>query len=187
MKEDTGKAQYVILGMLARTSLTGYNMRKWIESEYTHFWQMSFGQIYPTLKRLVAQGLAEKASDGNGVNGRGQIVYSITASGRDVLSEWLGKEPDIEKLRYEILLKISFGNHTRPDVLLGHLDDFIKRNEALLQNMNHYLQLFDSLGVQEQNTTYSRLTALCGKSLYSAMRDWAVEAKQIIIEKGGSA
>lgn len=184
MKEDAGKSKYVILGMLARTSLTGYNMRKWIESEYSHFWQESFGQIYPTLKRLVAQGLAEKASDRKGVNGRGQIVYSITASGRDVLSEWLRKEPEIEKLRYEILLKISFGNHTQPDVLLGHIDDFIKRNEALLQNMNHYLQLFDSLEVQERDTTYSRLTALCGKHLYSAMRDWAVEAKQIITEKG---
>lgn len=34
--------------------------------------------------------------------------------------------------------------------------------------------------------TYSHLTALCGVHVYSAMKDWAVEAKKIIIEKGES-
>ena len=44
--------------MLARMPQTGYSIKKWIEGEYSHFWQESFGQIYPTLKALVAERLA---------------------------------------------------------------------------------------------------------------------------------
>lgn len=63
------------LGMLAQHPQIGYTIKKWIEKEYSHFWQESYGQI----------------------------VYSITSAGRRALSDWLRKEPEIEKLRYEIL------------------------------------------------------------------------------------
>jgi DNA-binding PadR family transcriptional regulator len=184
MKENTGKTKYVVLGMLARMPQTGYTIKKWIEHEYSHFWQESFGQIYPTLKKLVAEGLAVSSNDTETGNGRGQIVYRITDAGRKALSDWLREEPEIEKLRYEILLKVSFGENTEPEVLLGHLDDFIRRNENLVKEMNDYIQHFDQLKAQGVDCIYSQLTALCGVYLYSAMRDWAAEAKKIISEKG---
>jgi len=183
MKVNTGKSKYVILGILVRKPQTGYTVKKWIENEYSHFWQESFGQIYPSLKEMVAQGLAISLKDTEAGNGRGQIVYSITDAGRKELSDWLRREPEIEKLRYEILLKVSFGENTEPEVVLGHLDDFIRRNEKLINDMNGYIQLFDQLKEQGSDGTYSQLTALCGVYIYSAMRDWAVQAKKIISEK----
>ncbi|MCY1714789.1 PadR family transcriptional regulator [Caproiciproducens galactitolivorans] len=184
MKENTGISKYVMLGMLARMPQTGYTIKKWIENEYSHFWQESFGQIYPTLKKLVAEGLAVSSDNTQSGNGRGQIVYSITDTGRKELSDWLRKEPKIEKLRYEILLKISFGENIEPEVLLGHLDSFIRRNEKLVKDMNGYIELFKKLKEQDIDCSYSQLTALCGVYVYSAMRDWAIEAKKIISEKG---
>lgn len=181
MKENTGKSKYVILGMLARMPQTGYNMKKWIEKEYSHFWQESYGQIYPTLKKLVAEGLAVPSEEQG--NGRGQITYSITDDGRKELDHWLRKAPEIEKLRYEILLKVSFGENTEPNVLLGHLDDFATRNENMIRDMKEYMQYFDLLKEQGIDCTYSHLTALCGVYIYSAMRDWAGEAKRIISER----
>lgn len=183
MKENTGKSKYVLLGMLARMPQTGYTIKKWIEEEYSHFWQESFGQIYPALKRLVAEGLAVSSDNMKTRSGRGQIVYSITEAGRKELSDWLREEPEIEKIRYEILLKISFGENTESDVLLGHLDDFIRRNEKLVKDMNGYIELFDQYKEQGMDCTYSQLTALSGVYVYSAMRDWAVEAKRIISKK----
>ena len=76
MKENTGKSKYVILGMLARMPQTGYTIKKWIENEYSHFWQESYGQIYPTLKKMVAEGLAVTSNNRQSGNGRGQIVYN---------------------------------------------------------------------------------------------------------------
>jgi PadR family transcriptional regulator AphA len=44
--------------------------------------------------------------------------------------------------------------------------------------------MFDRFGGQPQaDHNYSRLTALCGAYHYSAMRDWALEAKQILSKK----
>lgn len=184
MKETGGTSKYVILGMLSHTPLTGYNIRKWITHEYSHFWQVSFGQIYPTLKDLVREGLAHSVGSGESANGRGQIVYAITDAGRKALKAWLQKEPDTEKLRYEILLKISFGDQTSPGVLVKHLDGFIRRQEAALSEMNEALAMFDTFGdQQEADHAYSRLTALCGVYHYSAMRDWALEAKKILSGK----
>ncbi len=96
------------------------------------------------------------------------------------------EKPEIEKLRYEILLKISFGDNTESEVLIGHLDDFIKRNEELVKEMNECMENLSQLKSDGFDCTYSCLTALCGVHVYSAMKDWAVEAKKIIIEKGES-
>lgn len=183
MKENTGKSKYVMLGMLARMPQTGYTIKKWIENEYSHFWQESFGQIYPTLKKLVAEGLAVTSNHTQNGNGRGQIVYTITDAGRKELSDWLREEPEIEKIRYELLLKVSFGENTEPEVLLGHLDNFIRRNDKLVKEMNVYIELCGQFKEQDIDCSYSQLTALCGAYIYSAMRDWAVEAKRIIKEK----
>ena len=184
MRENTGITKYIILGMLARMPQTGYTIKKWIENEYSHFWQESFGQIYPTLKKLVEEGLASSSNDTQTGNGRGQILYSINDSGKKELSKWLRKEPEIEKLRYEILHKISIRENMESEVLFSHFDSIIKRNEKLVQEMNEYIEIFDNLKETNVDCTYSKLTALCGVYIYSAMKDWAQEAKKIISEKG---
>ena len=181
MKENTGKTKYVLLGLLAHSPQTGYSIKKSIEYEYSHFWQESYGQIYPTLKILVQEGLAVEDSESG--NGRGQITYSITGAGTAELKKWLSEAPDIEKLRYEILLKISFGESTEPAVILGHLDEFILRNDKLIKDMDGFIGVLEDLKNCGDDHTYTQLTALCGKYIYTAMRDWAQDAKNIIKER----
>ncbi len=181
MKENTGKTKYVLLGLLAHSPQTGYTIKKSIEYEYSHFWQESYGQIYPTLKTLVVEGLAVENSESS--DGRGQIMYSITEAGKAELKKWLSIAPNIEKLRYEILLKISFGANTEPEIIFGHLDDFISRNNKLIDDMDGFIEYFEILRNEGDDHTYSQLTALCGKYIYTAMRDWAQDAKKMISER----
>jgi len=181
MKENTGKTKYILLGLLAHSPMTGYTIKKAIEYELNHFWQESFGQIYPTLKRLVEDGLAEYTDESS--NGRGQKTYMITEAGREELNRWLLMEPEVEKLRYEILLKVSFGEMADPNVILGHLDDFITRNEKHISEMNQYLMMLSQLSKAGSDHTYKELTCLCGKYTYTALRDWALEAKKIITQR----
>lgn len=183
MKLNTGKTKYVVLGLLSHCPQTGYSIKKSIEYEYSHFWQESFGQIYPTLKLLVSEGLAVSSEDSDLSDGRGQIIYSITEAGSVELKKWLSEAPDIEKLRYEILLKVSFGSSVEPEVILGHLDDFIKRNEQLTKDMDGFIEMLSMMRDQGDDHTYNELTALCGKYIYTAMKDWAEEAKIIITER----
>ncbi|WP_312648528.1 PadR family transcriptional regulator [Aminipila sp.] len=183
MKENTGKTKYILLGLLAHSPQTGYTIKKSIEYEHSHFWQESYGQIYPTLKQLVKEGLAEFMEAPDNCNGRGQKTYHITEAGRTVLFKWLSEAPDVEKLRYEILLKVSFGESTEPEVILKHLDDFIERNEKNIEDMEGFLTYFGNLKEQGEDHTYKELTALSGKYLYTAMRNWGIEAKKIINER----
>jgi DNA-binding PadR family transcriptional regulator len=183
MKENTGKTKYILLGLMAHCPQTGYSIKKTMEIEHSHFWQESYGQIYPTLKQLVEDGLAECSEEADGANGRGQKQYQITDAGRAVLNQWLSLPPDVEKLRYELLLKISLGDSTQPEVILEHLDEFIKRNDKRIHEMEEFLRIFHRLREAGDDHTYKELTALSGKYIYTAMRDWAIEAKKIISER----
>ena len=52
------QTSYVILGILAiHPHQSGYEIRKTIQQSVGFFWSESFGQIYPTLKRLNAEKL----------------------------------------------------------------------------------------------------------------------------------
>ncbi|MBN7771755.1 PadR family transcriptional regulator [Clostridium aminobutyricum] len=185
MKENTGKTKYVLLGLMAKEPQTGYTIKKSIEYEYSHFWQESYGQIYPTLKALVKEGLAESVESQELKNGRGQILYKITEAGKKELKNWLSEEPTIEKLRYEILLKVSFGASTEPEIILGHLDEFIKRNDRSIKEMDGFLDFFKGMSNKSDRHLDSELTAICGKYFYTAMKEWAMEAEQIIKDRMG--
>src|ERR1035441_9620557 len=51
------RTAYVLLGLLSiEPNQSGYDLRKAIESSVGYFWGESYGQIYPTLKRLAAGG-----------------------------------------------------------------------------------------------------------------------------------
>src|SRR2546422_4002758 len=53
-------SRYAILGVLSRRPMSGYDVKKLIERSIAHFWSESYGQIYPILNRLAAEGLAER-------------------------------------------------------------------------------------------------------------------------------
>src|SRR5437588_784579 len=47
----------VVLGMLRMGKRTGYEIKQLVDVSTRFFWAASYGQIYPELKRLDAQGL----------------------------------------------------------------------------------------------------------------------------------
>ncbi len=57
MKE--GKTRFVILGLLAEGPMSGYTIKKLVEARFRFFWSESYGQLYPELKALVAEGRIE--------------------------------------------------------------------------------------------------------------------------------
>jgi PadR family transcriptional regulator AphA len=54
----SSQTAYVILGLLSiEGRQSGYDMRRTIQGSVGYFWGESYGQIYPTLKRLASEGL----------------------------------------------------------------------------------------------------------------------------------
>ena len=119
------KTQYVLLGLLAEKAKSGYDLKQEIDEVIQHFWRESFGQIYPALNRLCVQGLARKTTESNGK--RRRHMYRITAAGQRALERWLSVEPDIGIIRHELLLKLFFGKHTNPEILIAHVEAYRAR------------------------------------------------------------
>jgi PadR family transcriptional regulator AphA len=107
----------VILGLLAHGPLSGYDIKAVVDRSTRFFWAASYGQIYPELRRLEAEGLVEGEDSPNGR--RARRVYRLTPGGRDALVEWLAGPIETVELRDESLLRLF-------------LADVLPREEALL-------------------------------------------------------
>jgi PadR family transcriptional regulator, regulatory protein AphA len=104
-----GNTSYVILGMLRKGPKSGYEIKAAADVSTRFFWAISYGQIYPELKRLEQAGLVEGEADPG--SGRQRRVYSITASGEEALHAWLTRPGDLHsELRHEGVLRFFFAD-----------------------------------------------------------------------------
>ncbi|MBQ8133685.1 MAG: PadR family transcriptional regulator, partial [Clostridia bacterium] len=105
---NTKKMDYVLLGLLSHESMTGYEIKKRLNTSLKFFWGGSYGSIYPTLNELEKDGKITKEDTSS--NGRQKMTYSITKKGIAALKDWLKHPAEKDELRYETLLKLFFGN-----------------------------------------------------------------------------
>jgi DNA-binding PadR family transcriptional regulator len=136
------QTDYVILGILAiHDNQSGYEIRKTIQQTVGFFWGESFGQIYPTLKKLVADGLIAPSKSGAAAGGSvsgpkpRRQEYSITAAGLVRLQEWLAVPYRDNPPRDEFLLKLFFGHEATPNVSIAHIRTFQEKNRRLLDTL----------------------------------------------------
>lgn len=111
----SNRSRYAVLGLLARGPGSGYDLKKTVENELSHFWNESYGQIYPILKSLADERLAVRKVERQ--EGRpDRQVYSITSKGRQALEAWLQEPSSFQVTRNETLLKLFFGAGSPPGV-----------------------------------------------------------------------
>lgn len=122
--------------------MSGYDVKQFLDRTVAHFWNESYGQIYPTLKHLEADGLVEGRDN---EDGRGRRVYTLTALGLDALRGWLTETPQPDVPRYEMSLKLFFADQLPLDETLAHLRVHRERHATLL---NAYREKADQLSDQ---------------------------------------
>ena len=174
------KLDCVILGLLSHEDLTGYEIKKRMDTTLKYFWGASFGSIYPTLNGLVERGLATKRDGAE--NKRNKLIYTITDEGRNYLKEWLRVPAERDELRYETLLKLFFGKEEGPRQAIAHIDAF---REKIEQEMPYLLlseeSLRNCLDVDEAHKYYL-LTVEFGLKTYRAYLEWCEEATAMLSE-----
>jgi len=142
---EYNQTAYVILGILAiHDNQSGYEIRKTIQQTVGFFWGESFGQIYPTLKKLVAAELisptqpCESAPEPNNTSDSPRSrrqEYSVTPAGLACLQQWLAVPYRDNPPRDEFLLKLFFGNVAAPAISIEHIRIFQQKNRRLLDNL----------------------------------------------------
>jgi PadR family transcriptional regulator, regulatory protein AphA len=132
-----GPTDYVILGMLALGPRSGYDIKQLADISTRHFWATSYGQIYPELRNLTAEGLikSEDASKGT----RQRTIYHLTPKGRKVLHAWVA-DPVIKNLeiRDEMLLKLFFADAMSPKETARHLEAMSRRHEQIAAGLREH-------------------------------------------------
>lgn len=119
----TNRTRYTVLGTLTLRPMTGYDIKKFIQGSIANFWHESYGQIYPTLKLLAAEGLVTReVHEQEGKPDR--YVYSITDAGRSELQEWLVEPAEPQVPRIELLLKLFFGPEISAEANLRHIERY---------------------------------------------------------------
>jgi len=180
------RTRYVVLGMLTLGEMTGYALRQAIAGSVGHFWQESYGQLYPTLRRLVSEGLAQ-ATPTRGGPGRAGASYRITARGRAELARWVALPPVAAPQRNELLLKIFFAGAVAPGTTEGNLEKVagkLRGELAALEAISE--QLGGELG-KHPDAPYWQLTLDFGLRALRGTLDWIDHAGGVVRALGARA
>lgn len=85
--------ELAILGLLQEAPVHGYGLRKQLGLRLGGFRMLSYGSLYPALRRLTCAGLIveypEPSPESGSWSRRGRRVYRITPDGRERLAEML--------------------------------------------------------------------------------------------------
>lgn len=123
--------ELAVLGLLKEQPLHGYALRKLLTQRLGAFWRVSFGSLYPTLRKLERTGSIERVRDEGGGRRRRQ-VYRITPKGEQQFLSLL--EPgdasgwDEEKFP----LRLAFFRYLRPETRIRLLE---RRRAELVQRL----------------------------------------------------
>ncbi len=176
-KENT--TRFIILGLLSHEPLSGYDIKKRVDLIVSHFWNVGFAQIYPTLAELEREGLIKKM-DAEETRGPQRNVFEATERGRLALRQWLEQPAAKEYTKYEILLKLYFsaGMPVKQSVLA--IQDFRERQQRSLDMVQGFKKQLESVLDQEADHLYYYLTVLFGERVYDAYLSWADEALRLL-------
>lgn len=125
--------EYVILGLLLEQPMNGYEIKKTIDSSVGLFYKVSYGSLYPALKRLSEKGWITITEQEDAKNKK---IASLLPEGKQHFLIWLA-EP-LQMFRNELLLKVFFYDHLDTSVREERLAEYqfslnqqLKRLEAV--------------------------------------------------------
>ncbi|CAN5197629.1 hypothetical protein BH20ACT8_BH20ACT8_00750 [soil metagenome] len=131
--------ELAILGVLKERAVHGYELRKQLVQRLGFFWTVSFGSLYPTLRRLEKRGAIEKVRSTDPGTRRKQ-AYRITPNGEQQFLALL--EEGTATTAWEedkFPLRLAFFRYLRPDMRLrllerrrGYLEDRLDEGQRSL-------------------------------------------------------
>lgn len=129
--------QAIILGFLMRKSMTGYDLKKAFSISFAFFSGLSYGSIYPALKKMEKNGLITKhveIQDGS----PNRKIYTVTEAGRTAFLNSLKSPLPTEQPKSAFLMRLFFFAHLSPQdrksVARKHLDS-VKQLQSELESV----------------------------------------------------
>jgi PadR family transcriptional regulator, regulatory protein AphA len=167
-------SRFAILGMLALgKKKSGYDLKKAIAASTANFWSESYGNIYPTLRKLLEEGAIREDNEKAPASKRQKQLYSITEKGRQALRQWLRQPAAVRSEDNELLLKLFFGSMMpvgeSQALVAVHRDHHI----ALLEKFDAIERSISTGPNTEEQKVYLRATVSYGKAVSRALIHWS--------------
>lgn len=172
--------EFAVLGVLTDGPVHGYELRKRLTSMLGPFRSLSYGTLYPTLRRLVNRGAIAPVSitpsaESAPLRGkRARIVYELTAIGKEEFEEWANRPgPEswddegfaahmafFSRTERRARLRILHGRRTWLDERLSTLRASANNTHT---NLDPYTQSMRALGLQTTERELEWLDQLIDK------------------------
>jgi len=115
-----------LLGLLAIRPMSGYDVTRSYTRALQQIWYSPQGQVYPTLRKMHADGLLEaKIEVQEGKPNR--KVYNLTVKGRGILVAWLSSPAALPRMHHEFIHKLFLLNHAPASQQLDFIQSYIRQ------------------------------------------------------------
>lgn len=168
--------RYALLGLLARESLTGYDLTKRFDSTIGFFWSAKHSQIYPELAALTKEALVtfEVVTQTSKPNKK---VYTITDAGRESLSTWAAEDTEKRTVKDPLLMRVWALGVVNPERVLPHLrsclEEYDRRLAMLAETKADLTKGPNALTAEQKKSAIGPFLAMrYGELQYAVYRDW---------------
>ena len=134
-------SQDVILGMLMKRSLSGYEIKQLFEDLFSYFYSSSYGTIYPMLHRMEKEELLTKENvlqDGK----PNKNVFTITEKGRSQFDSYLHSPLESDSIKSDFLMRLYFGQFVGYDKVIAWLKQSQQQTQKLLDQLTEKYSLY---------------------------------------------
>jgi len=130
--------RYALLGVLEARPMTGYELAQFFDGSTAWVWSAPHSNIYPTLRKMQAEGLLAAETDIKGEKLE-RTSYSITDEGERALKEWVVSDPG-PPTRDPLLLRMVFADIVDPEEVTKLLGMLIERQTDLVAQWTDHAQ-----------------------------------------------
>ncbi|MBW2410510.1 MAG: PadR family transcriptional regulator [Deltaproteobacteria bacterium] len=124
----------IILGSLFDKSLSGYDLKKIFSLSFTFFSGLSYGSIYPALKKLEQQGLITMQLEIQD-SAPNRKVYTITEAGKQTFLDSLRSPFGLEKVKTAFLMRLFFFEHLSQSERLEAANDYLAQIRSVAEHL----------------------------------------------------
>ena len=148
-----------------------------IDESLNHFWKISYGQIYPTLKSLVEEELVT-VSRMSEAGKPDKKEYELTSLGWKALEDWI-KSP-VEELaieKNELLLKLFFSHHQSKESTFKQINHYLSKLHERFHTYEAIEQMINHTYGEKEDAKFWLITLDYGKRTTRAAIEWAEDTK----------
>ena len=166
-----GTTSCVILGLVSKRPMSGYDLAMFAARSIAHFWPISKSQVYAELPRLEDAGLIEGTHIEQGRR-PDKRNYELTAAGERALDAWLSAPGySSERTRNGLLAKFFFAERMTRRQGIELVTEYRDQADAYRRELQAVMDELEG----RDDTAYGRATARYGLLHAEASVAWSEE------------